>query len=84
MLVTLKSLSKVGFVGLEDPDFRFTDIEEGKSEITVDYASNVVEQLIQYLYYKQRYDPEPETRPEFKIETYTALDLMTASYTLGC
>ena len=50
----------------------------------MDYPAVIVEQIINYLYYKQRYDNEAENRPEFQIDLYTALDLMTASYTLGC
>ncbi|KAG2375301.1 hypothetical protein C9374_009924 [Naegleria lovaniensis] len=59
-------------------------IAEGQSEIQVEFESNVVEQVIQYLYYKQRYDPESENRPEFQVDLYSALDVMTASYQLGC
>ncbi|KAF0974004.1 hypothetical protein FDP41_006457 [Naegleria fowleri] len=59
-------------------------IAEGQSEIQVDFEANVIEQVIKYLYYKQRYDPESENRPEFQVELYTALDVMTASFQLGC
>lgn len=60
------------------------EIEEGKTVIDVEYPSVIVEQIIEYLYYKQRYDNEAENRPEFPIDLYNALDLMTASFALGC
>ncbi|KAL9653375.1 hypothetical protein ABK040_002011 [Willaertia magna] len=58
--------------------------EQGRTEIHVEYDSQVIEQVIQYLYYKQRYDPEPEVRPEFGIDLSSALNLMVAAYNLQC
>jgi len=56
------------------------DAEE--ENIGVDYSAEIVEKIIQYLYYKIRYDHDPDNRPPFDIDPSIALNLMVAAYDL--
>eukprot|EP01027_Heterolobosea_sp_BB2_P007800 GEZU01011581.1.p1 GENE.GEZU01011581.1~~GEZU01011581.1.p1 ORF type:complete len:112 (+),score=20.53 GEZU01011581.1:51-386(+) len=56
-----------------------------KKEATIDFSdfdASIMEKVIQYFYYKQRYDHSPEDRPEFEIEPQIALELMMAAHYL--
>ncbi len=52
--------------------------------ITIDVVSEieVMEKVIQYLYYKNRYDNEPDKRPTFEIPDALVLQLMVAAHSL--
>lgn len=54
--------------------------ENEENKIVFDeIKSNILEKVIQYCYYKQRFDFDPENRKDFKIEPEISIQLMIAS-----
>jgi hypothetical protein len=56
--------------------------DEEKDSIQLEYSAEVVEKVIQYLYYKMRYDHDPDNRPAFNVDPSIALNLMVAAHNL--
>jgi len=47
-------------------------------------SPELLEKAIQYMYYKFRYDSDPDHRPEFKVDTAVAVDLVQLADMLKC
>ncbi|KAL0488586.1 transcription elongation factor B polypeptide 1 [Acrasis kona] len=57
-------------------------LESEETTIDLGFSAEIVEKLVQYLYYKMRYDHDPDNRPQFHIEPSIALNLMVAAHYL--
>jgi hypothetical protein len=56
------------------------DEEDGLKVIHIEYDWDVVEKLIEYFYYKAKWDKNPDERPRFEIDPLLALNLMVCAY----
>jgi hypothetical protein len=74
--------SKKRFVQLVISRNNFFIESEENDTINLEYSAAVVEKVIQYLYYKLRYDHDPDSRPPFIVEPEIALNLMVAAHHL--
>lgn len=57
--------------------------ENGLPVIHLEADGEVLEKMIQYFYYKTRWDKNPDERPAFHIDPTLALNLMVCSYKYG-
>ncbi|GAB5035344.1 transcription elongation factor polypeptide 1 [Nannochloropsis oceanica] len=58
---------------------------ESKGEIKFpEISTNILEKVIQYLYYKVRYTNSNSKVPDFKLEPEMALELLMAANFLDC
>lgn len=66
---------------VSDAGAEFKDSKERRLKIP--FRGDLVEVAVQYLYYKQRYDHEPDKRPEFEFDFHISLELLLLSHYLG-
>lgn len=58
---------------------------ESKGEIRFpEFSTEVLEKVVQYLYFKVRYTNSIQRVPNFDIEPHLALELLLAANYLGC
>lgn len=69
----LKSMLEGNFRESEHNVVRFPEI-----------SSRVLEKLIEYLYYKSKYEQSTDKIPEFQIEPEMSLELLVAANYLNC